>query len=117
MTTAATPWDALMLPGLRIRIGQRAEPVLTAPEGTKLAALLSTLAQRESATTATLSACCDLDTRQVWGLLKAPRERGQVRFEDGRWSLNNHYRGAGVQRAAELLRSHGWYVEPPEEAA
>lgn len=70
----------------------------------------------DSATTATLCVCCDLDSRQVWGLLKAPRERGQVKFAGGRWALNDNYRGAAVERAAELLRSRGWTVNPPEDA-
>jgi hypothetical protein len=101
-----------------IRMGQRAQPLepssSTTSAGTKLGSLLDALAARDSATTTTLCACCELDSRQVWGLLKAPRAMGRVRFEAGRWSLNPDYRGAAVERAAELLRARGWTVIPPE---
>lgn len=112
----ATPWDALMSqPPLRLRApGTDPQAGATAaPSGSKLATLLCELQARGMATTLTLAVCCDLEPRQVWGLLKAPRQRGQVFHEGGRWSLNTHYAGHQVERAAALLRDLGWTVTPP----
>ena len=111
----ASPWDAL----LRLRPVRR--PLAIAPQpgatearpGTKLAGLLAVLAEHENATTLTLAVCADLTPRQVWGLLKAPRASGQVRFEAGRWTLVPGFAGRDVERAAALLRSLGWRVDPP----
>jgi hypothetical protein len=89
------------------------EPEDAAPAGTKIARLLDELARVRSATTASLCACAELDSRQVWGLLKTPRNRGQVSFYDGRWSLNHDWHGNHIERAAALLRSRGWTVTPP----
>ena len=108
----ASPWDALL----------RATSVPRRPSvpagggvrpGTKLAALLAVLAEHESLTTLSLSVHADLTSNQVWGLLKQPRAIGQVRYADGRWSLADDFLGADVQRAVELLRSKGWYLEAP----
>lgn len=54
-----------------------------------------------------------LETRAIWGLLKTPRERGQVEFLLGYWSLNRNYLPPEIQKAVELLRSHGWTVQRP----
>ena len=114
MTMPATPWDALLRAVPRRSGLSRQEVLSWKPGGTKLAALLAVLAARDSASTLTLGACAELSSRQVWGLLKAPRAAGQVRFESGRWSLVRSYAGRDVERAAALLRSRGWTVEPPE---
>ena len=109
---SAGPWDTL----LHLREPVRLPPTAAPPEsraGTKTASLLAELAARGSATTLTLSVCSDLTPRQVWGLLKQPRAIGQVRFESGRWSLVEGFAGRDIERAAALLRSHGWLVEPP----
>jgi hypothetical protein len=82
--------------------------------GTKLAALLAELATVESLSTLALAVRCDLTSRQVWGLLKAPRATGQVRFDAGRWSLVAGYPGRDVERAVALLRARGWTVKPPQ---
>lgn len=112
-TGQATPWDALLkaLP-MRLRI----EPDQGASEarpGTKLSGLLAELASRDSASTLTLAVCSDLTPRQVWGLLKAPRAIGQVRFDAGRWTLAREFAGRDVERAAALLRDRGWRVQAP----
>jgi hypothetical protein len=69
------------------------------------------------ASTSTLSSLIGLESKLVWGLLKAPRQRGQVRYADGMWSAINEYDDE-LQRelstAAALLRRHGWTVRPPE---
>lgn len=112
----ASPWDALLKASpQRLRaLGDGEHAAATeAPSGSKLATLLCELQARGTATTLTLSVCCDLDPRQVWGLLKAPRQRGQVFHEGGRWRLNTHYAGHQVERAAALLRELGWTVTPP----
>ncbi len=108
---AATPWDALLRQAPQPRRLPDAHP--TDRPGTKLATLLALLAERDSATTLTLSVCTDLTSRQVWGLLKAPREVGQVHFGGGRWSLSRSFAGRDIERAAKLLRSKGWLVKPP----
>lgn len=110
----ASPWDMLLqLPPERFaeRAEHRAADVRG---GTKLAGLLAVLAEVDSITTLSLAARTDLTERQVWGLLKAPRAVGQVRFADGRWQLVRGFAGRDVERAAALLRARGWTVEPPE---
>lgn len=115
MNTPASPWDVL-LRGPRIRIQpDRAEQDADVKAGCKLARLLDELGQRDSATTLTLCACAELSSRQVWGLLKGPREIGQVRYAEGRWSLVRGFAGRRVERAAALLRAQGWHVVPPGE--
>jgi hypothetical protein len=79
----------------------------------KTRALLSALAEADSLPTVSLGALCELETRQVWGLLKAPRARGQVFFNAGRWSLNRDWHGNDIERAAALLRDAGWTVRKP----
>lgn len=121
MSTAhASPWDALLRPHRPIRL-HTAEPEPDAPQqarpGTKVARLLAELAEVESATTLSLCVRTDLDVRQVWGLLKAPRTAGQVRFSAGRWALNRDWRGRDIERAAALLRGAGWRVMPPADGA
>lgn len=114
MNTPASPWD-ILLRGPRMRI--QSDPAAQDADvsaGTKLARLLDDLAKRESATTLTLCACAELSSRQVWGLLKGPLQIGQVRYAEGRWSLVQDFAGRRVQRAAALLRSRGWRVEPPD---
>jgi hypothetical protein len=115
MVRHAGPWDALLsAPGHRMT--PRADDVpAAARDGSKLAALLGALAGVDNLPTAALGARCDLDSRQVWGLLKAPRAVGQVRFSDGRWALTPGFAGREIERAATLLRSKGWQVARPGE--
>lgn len=104
--TSATPWDALLVPPMR-RIDEFTD---AARPDTKLASLLRQLSDRD-ATTLELANLEDMTSRQVWGLLKAPRACGQVQFESGRWSLAPDFHGRDVQRAIALLRDRGWIVE------
>lgn len=109
----ASPWDVLLqAPRNRAPVPERDAEEGTRP-GTKVAALLAELAQTDSNTTLALAVRADLTPRQVWGLLKAPRATGQVTFSAGRWALNPDWHGRDVERAAELLRSKGWRVMPP----
>lgn len=109
----AGPWDALLFTRPQ-RMTPRADDGATeARAGTKLSALLAELALCGTANTLTLAVRAELDPRQVWGLLKAPRAMGQVRFEAGRWELVAGFAGRDVERAATLLRARGWHVEPP----
>ena len=83
---------------------------------TKVAALLAYLRAGGPASTATLCLLVDVDSRAVWGLLKAPRRRGQVRYERGMWSAVDDYDRElqfDIGTAAALLRRHGWTVQPP----
>lgn len=117
MSAAATPWDALLrspLTPIRLQpFDGRPEPQ-QAREGTKLALLLAELAQVESATTLSLCVRAELEARQVWGLLKAPRDTGQVSHSKGRWTLNRAWRGREIERAVAVLREAGWTVIEPE---
>ena len=111
----ATPWDALLRCGPQRMTPRAEDSAMEARSGTKLAGLLAELAECGSATTLSLAVRADLTPRQVWGLLKAPRAIGQVRFEGGRWKLVCGFRGRDIERAAALLRRHGWRVEPAPE--
>lgn len=113
MMPPASPWDALLRFSTPIRATRPTSEPPRQQEDTKLARLLAELSARDSATTLTLSVCCDLSSRQVWGLLKAPRAAGQVSYSEGRWTCNRDWRGAAVERAAALLRAHGWQVQAP----
>lgn len=113
MRSRATPWDAL----LRAPARPLAAPLPAqhpSPEpANKTAMLVAKLAQADSLPTLALGALCELETRHVWGLLKTPRERGQVIFEQGRWRLNRAWHGHDIERAAALLREAGWTVKEP----
>jgi hypothetical protein len=113
--TTASPWDAL-LRGPRISMQAPTAEACEAKPGTKTASLLQILAERGDATTLSLAVCADLDPRLVWGLLKGPRQAGQVVFNNGRWSLVPGFAGRAVERAAALLRGLGWQVVPPRGA-
>lgn len=115
MTATASPWDALLRNRRPIRLccGDAAVAVDEARPGSKLAALLAALQELGSPSTLALALQADLTPRQVWGLLKAPRTDGRVRFAAGRWELVPDYPGADVARAAALLRAKGWRVMPP----
>ena len=104
----ASPWAALLNPPTQwIDVDCDDQP------GTKLAGLLRQLSDRADATTSELASFAGMTSRQVWGLLKAPRACGQVQFANGRWSLAPDFHGRDVQRAITLLRNLGWRVEPP----
>jgi len=109
----ASPWDALLRAPRRPAAAAPDASCEDARPGTKLAQLLAELAAAGDATTLVLAVRADLTPRQVWGLLKAPRERGQVLFEAGRWRMAPTWQGRDVERAAALLRARGWRVEPP----
>lgn len=53
------------------------------------------------------------DSRFVWGLLKMPRQDGQVLRERALWVLNPDYLPPYVKRAIEVLRDKGWRLQPP----
>jgi hypothetical protein len=84
--------------------------------GTKLASLLRQMSGLPGDTSSELASLAGMTSRRVWGLLKAPRDYGQVQFADGRWSLASDWHGRDVQRAIALLRNRGWRVEPPKAA-
>jgi hypothetical protein len=93
----ATPWDALLRPSRATPAPLAGEGPLQARPGTKLAALLADLAACESMHTLDLAHRAGLTSRQVWGLLKAPRTAGQVRYDAGRWALVRDFAGRDVQ--------------------
>ena len=75
--------------------------------------LLRVIDSHGTVSTSVLADTVGLTSRQVWGLLKVPRERGQVRNDERGWSPNPDYLGHDVAQAVELLRSKGWQVTPP----
>lgn len=106
----ATPWDALLT---RKPPPPEAGPVIVCTSGETLTRrLLRTIDEHGPIETARLCVYCDLDSRNVWGLLKAHKGNGRVVFEDGAWSSGNTL-PPKVARAAELLRSLGWTVKEP----
>jgi len=115
MAATASPWDALLRNRRPIRLcsGDAAVALDEARPGTKLAALLAALQELGTPSTLALALQADLEPRQVWGLLKAPRADGRVRFDAGRWELVPDFPGAAVARAVALLRANGWRVIPP----
>lgn len=56
-------------------------------------------------------------TKLVWGLLKQHLDSGQVRYTAilKLWELNRDFPGRDVQRAADLLKSHGWTCIAPKQ--
>lgn len=88
------------------------EPIFTG-SSTTTAKLIHLLSCCGPMTTAELGEAVGLSTRLVWGLLKGPRARGQVRWQDSLWSLDLDYPGSDVLRAAALLRANGWQLTPP----
>lgn len=115
----ASPWDALLKLREPITLQSFSAPHLHQHQplesGTKLALVLNAIGA-DHRTTLSLAISCDLTTNQVWGLLKAPRADGQVNFDGERWSQVLAYPGRDVMRAARLLRSKGWIVEPPKDS-
>lgn len=87
-----------------------------APAGGSLTkALLAALSDGNKRTTAELAAFIGAEhSKHVWGLLKDQRKRGEVLCTAGIWSMNPNYLTKQVAAAADLLRQHGWKVEPPK---
>ncbi len=113
--STATPWDALLAPaGIHAR-SQVPTPTAAAQArpDSKLAIVLAEIGRHHCISTADLAKAASMPTKTIWGLLRLPRDRGQVAFADGKWALVHDYCGTDVMRAAELLRSKGWRVEKP----
>lgn len=113
--TAASPWDALLKAQPQRR--HAPPPADAAKPSTKVGQIMFELAHCGPASTTKLAILTDLETRQVWGLLKNHRTNGQVKFADGVWQLVPGFDGhtLRVRKAAELLRKAGWRVQPPTE--
>jgi len=126
-TRRAGPWDALLGMSGRRRLhavhpaeddaDSSGSTSSNTSSSSKVAILLAELATVGSLPTAALGSRCDLDSRQVWGLLKTPRDAGQVVFEGGRWALTRDYPGREIQRAVKLLQARGWHVQPPSSSS
>lgn len=114
MTSAPDPFDQLLKVCSRhTRAPKSPRPAASTSTGTKVGALLSHLRLHGASSTLSLCHVVDLESRLVWGLLKGPRDRGQVRCDDGVWSLCQDYDeaiNAELSAAAALLRRHGWRV-------
>jgi predicted ArsR family transcriptional regulator len=106
---SATPWDALLLdkPALPPTVSVDSRP----ERKTRL--LIDILANEGEMSTAELAAAADIEHRQVWLLLKQPQADGLVRVEGNRWTLVRNLVRSDIERAADLLREHGWLVQPP----
>lgn len=112
-------FDAIVRAATARSVPFRITPAGKTSADTKVGYLLYMMDCAAALSTVDLARATGLESRLVWGLLKAPRERGQVRFADGLWSLNHDYveqQHDDVVRAAALLRSNGWSVEPPRTA-
>lgn len=114
------PFDQL----IRLAEGRRVRPrmparVPRAQASTKVGTLLGYLHAAGPASTTTLGSLLDVDSHIVWGLLKAPRARGEVHFAGGLWAVAEGYDPElrqDLQAAAQLLRANGWSVQPPNGA-
>ncbi len=82
--------------------------------GTKTAEILAALAH-SPASSFGLAEITGLTNRQIWGLLKGPKDRGLVTYDpdSGIWTLNADYQGSAIERAKALLESQGWKCIPP----
>lgn len=114
-TSTASPWDQLMR-----HAGVRRQPVpATTADGkppTKTAQLLQIIEQRGRVPTLALCLEMDMPSMSVWGLLKIPRQTGQVQFDGTHWLMGDNYVPAKLQKAAQLLREAGWTVVEPGRA-
>lgn len=110
MTDLASPWDALMRRSIA-----RPRPVLAPGEKppTKTAQLLEIIAQRGRVPTLALCVEMDMPSAAVWGLLKIPRQTGQVLFDGAHWVMGDDFVPPKIQKAAQLLRKAGWTVIEP----
>lgn len=90
-------------------------PPVAPARGGRTDALLALLERNGRMCTADLAASINLSVRLTWGLLKAPRDRGQVHIIGGEWELVPDYVPPDVRRAADLLRGLGWAVSPPSD--
>jgi hypothetical protein len=81
--------------------------------------ILDLLAQRGRMTTRDLADACGFaKTNLIWGLMKYPRERGQVTCENGYWQLSGTHAAQlqhDINQAVQLLRKHNWTCTPPSE--
>jgi hypothetical protein len=115
------PFDQL----IRLADGRRVRPRLPAripreQAPTKVGTLLGYLREAGPASTLTLCHLLEVDSRIVWGLLKAPRARGEVHFAGGIWAVAEGFNAEmrkDLQAAAQLLRANGWAVQPPGAAS
>lgn len=83
-------------------------------QGKAVDALVALLSDGHKRRTTELASAIGLThTRLVWGLLKDRRRLGQVIYAEGLWWLDPSYTSQKVALAADLLRRHGWKVEPP----
>jgi hypothetical protein len=114
--TTASPWDALMR---RAGVRRQPAPTVLTPDAklpTKTAQLLQLIEQHGRVPTLTLCVEMDMPSVGVWGLLKIPRQTGQVRFDGTHWLMGDDYVPAKLQRAAQLLRQAGWTVVEPRRS-
>jgi hypothetical protein len=78
----------------RLPTADAAQQALGLPPGTtKLNALIHLLDVNGPMATVDLARAMQLDTNRVRGLLKNPRERGQVIYGDGLWELDRDWVG------------------------
>lgn len=99
-----------------VRVACGSRPAVVAPPradaGTYIAALFGELSNGPR-TSRELATVIGKRTRAVHGLLGHHRTAGRVTFSDGVWALRDGWVPLSAKRAAHLLRSLGWYVEPP----
>ena len=109
-----SPFSELLRVATATRTPRRTAPSVSILSGnTHTSALLHLLECNGPMTTRELADATILHTRAVWGLLRVPKNFGQVKFADGLWELDREFAGNDVLRAAALLRAKGWRLEAP----
>lgn len=82
---------------------------------TRTQELLDYISQHGMVTTKTLCGAFGISSRQVWGMLKAPRNAGKVTCFDGLWELSSAHDDRKVHEAVALLEGLGWSCFPPDD--
>lgn len=98
-----------------VRVATRPGPVAPVAcsgrrDGESSTACLLRLLVDRAMSTLELQTATGLQSRQVWGLLKQPRNDGKVHFDGRLWRLDTRYVENKVASAIELLLSSGYEV-------
>jgi hypothetical protein len=112
---SVNPFDQLMRAALLRQTRPRLRTVVARdPARENLTrSLVEHLRRAGPAPTSSLCHVVDREPRLVWGLLKGPRQSGEVTYADGLWSVSvafDESLQAELAAAAALLRRHGWVV-------
>jgi len=93
--------------------GRCGAEIAAVKSGTPVVTLLHLVKDHGPISTADLALRSGLKSNLVWGVLKYPRDRGQVVFSGGAWIWNSTYIRPELTKARALLEDAGWKVTPP----